>query len=149
MLVVFDIDGTVADIDHRLHHIKSKPKNWAAFDAAAKNDVVIKATRNLYFSLLYDSGHDLVFATGRNERNRKQTESWLAANGFKGYVKLYMRNATDFRQDSLVKQDMLNLIIAEFGKKPDLVFEDRTRVVKMWRDNGIFVLDCNQTGEIY
>jgi len=28
---VFDLDGTLANIDHRLHFIKTKPKNWPAF----------------------------------------------------------------------------------------------------------------------
>jgi hypothetical protein len=31
--VIIDIDGTLADTTHRLHHIKSKPPNWDAFFA--------------------------------------------------------------------------------------------------------------------
>lgn len=40
MLVVFDIDGTLANIEHRLDYVRSKPKNWKAFDAGIPNDKV-------------------------------------------------------------------------------------------------------------
>lgn len=29
--IVFDIDGTLADLSHRRHHVESRPKNWDAF----------------------------------------------------------------------------------------------------------------------
>ncbi len=37
-IVIFDIDGTLADISERVHHIKKKPKNWTAFNAGMAQD---------------------------------------------------------------------------------------------------------------
>lgn len=38
MFVVFDLDGTLADGDHRLHHITGETKDWRAFFAACGDD---------------------------------------------------------------------------------------------------------------
>lgn len=39
MLVAFDLDGTLANIDHRLHHVKNKPKCWVKFNEGIKDDL--------------------------------------------------------------------------------------------------------------
>ena len=38
---IFDIDGTLANCDHRLHHIQDKPKNWDLFYNGCMDDDVI------------------------------------------------------------------------------------------------------------
>lgn len=146
MLVVFDIDGTLANIDHRLDYVRSKPKNWAAFDAGIPNDKV-NAPVAAVFHQMVDAGHAVILASGRNERSRPATEQWFADNGLRGWQKLYMRKADDFRSDDVVKLEILNEIIRDYGKKPDMVFDDRPRVVRMWRDNGIFVFNVYQGEE--
>jgi 3-dehydroquinate dehydratase-2 len=60
MLVVFDIDGTLANIEHRLDYVRSKPKNWKAFDAGIPNDKVNPHVAEVFHSLR-DAGHDIVF----------------------------------------------------------------------------------------
>ena len=145
MLVVFDIDGTLANIDHRLDYVRSKPKNWKAFDAGIPNDKVNLPVAEIFWSLKEVVGNDIIFASGRNERSRQATEDWLQDNNLWDYhSKLYMRKADDFRSDDIVKQEILDQIIADYGKKPDMVFDDRPRVVRMWRDNGIFVFNVYQ-----
>ena len=148
MLVVFDIDGTLANIEHRLDYVRSKPKNWRAFDAGIPNDKVNPHVAEVFFGLRND-GHDIIFASGRNERSRDATVDWLDRKNFwcADSSKLYMRKADDFRSDDIVKQEILDEIIADYGKKPDMVFDDRKRVVDMWRRNGIWVFDCNQSGQ--
>ena len=32
-IAIFDIDGTLADISQREHHVRKQPKNWKAFFA--------------------------------------------------------------------------------------------------------------------
>jgi hypothetical protein len=147
MLVVFDIDGTLANIEHRLDYVRSKPKNWKAFDAGIPNDVLNQRVALVFWALQEQDFHDIVLASGRNERSRQATEQWLTANALGGYQKLYMRKADDFRSDDIVKQEILEEIIADYGRKPDMVFDDRPRVVKMWRDNGIFVFNVYQGEE--
>lgn len=143
MLVVFDIDGTLANIDHRLDYVRSKPKNWKAFDAGIPNDSVNLPVAKVFRSMRF-VGHDIVLASGRSDRTRTMTQDWLLANDLIGYKKLYMRRDGDFRADDVIKQEILDQIIADFDQKPDMVFDDRPRVVSMWRDRGIFVFDVYQ-----
>ena len=37
-VVVFDVDGVLADVRHRLRHVERKPKDWPAFFAAMGDD---------------------------------------------------------------------------------------------------------------
>lgn len=148
MLIVFDIDGTLADIEHRRGFVQSKPKNWAAFDAGIPNDSVNGAVAAVFRKFAVDQAfHTVVLASGRSEKTRAATKDWLAKNRLTGWQKLYMRKADDFRGDDIVKREILDDIIADYGQKPDMVFDDRPRVVKMWRENGIFVFDVYQGTE--
>jgi len=146
MLVVFDIDGTLANIQHRLNHIQSTPKNWPAFDAGIPNDTVIKYVAEVFHSLSA-AGSIIVLVSGRNERTREATVSWLTDKNLHTWDKLYMRSADDFRSDDIVKREILDEIVREYGRKPDMVFEDRPRVIRMWRDEGIFVFNVYQGEE--
>lgn len=143
MLVVFDIDGTLANIEHRLDYVRSKPKNWKAFDAGIPNDKVNEPVAEVFDTIVM-GGHTVILASGRNERSRQATEDWLRKNSFNAYEKLYMRKADDFRSDDIVKQEILDEIIADYGKKPDMWFDDRPRVVKAIRSRGVFVFDVYQ-----
>lgn len=145
MLVVFDIDGTLANIDHRLDYVRSKPKNWKAFDAGIPNDKVNYPVADVFWSLRDKA--TILLASGRSEHTRKATVKWLKRNCFGSYAKLYMRKADDYRSDDIVKKEILDEIIADYGCKPDMVFDDRPRVVRMWRDNGIFVFNVYQGEE--
>lgn len=143
MLICFDIDGTLANIEHRLDYVRSKPKNWKAFDAGIPNDIVNDPVASV-FDAMVDAGHTVILASGRNDRSRQATVDWLTANSLVGYQKLYMRKADDFRSDDIVKQEILDQIIADYGKKPDMWFDDRPRVVKAIRSQGVFVFDVYQ-----
>ncbi len=147
MLVVFDIDGTLANLDHRLGFVRTKPKNWPAFFAGIPNDTVNQPVAEVFHSLK-NAGNTIIFASGRGEETRASTEKWLQDNNLWNYTaKLYMRPAKDYRGDDIIKREILDQIVADFGKKPDMVFDDRPRVVKMWRDEGIFVFDVYQGDE--
>lgn len=146
MLVVFDIDGTLADNHHRIDYVRTTPKDWAKYDAGIHDDAVIIPIAKI-FRLFVEEGHAVVFATGRNKRSREATELWLAENNLRGGEKLYMRAANDFRHDDIVKCEMLDQIIADYGKKPDLWFDDRPRVVRAIRAQGVFVVDVYQGTE--
>jgi FMN phosphatase YigB (HAD superfamily) len=149
MIVVFDIDGTLANCEHRLHHIKNKPKNWMKFFDEMVLDTPIEEMVDLHDSLrIYN---DVIYCTGRTDTHRKQTEDWLmqhldmqdynedipASEIFQGI--LYMRKKNDSRPDYITKVDLLNDIIREHGR-PDLWFDDRQGVVDAIRDQGIRVL---------
>jgi hypothetical protein len=146
MLVCFDIDGTLANIDHRTSYVRSKPKNWKAFEAGIPYDSVNKPVARMFHALLAD-GATIILASGRGGQSRGATTDWLLRHGLSPWDKLYMREAGDYRSDVIVKREILDLIISDYGKKPDMVFDDRPGVVQMWRDEGIFVFDCYQGKE--
>ena len=43
---VFDIDGVLADVRHRLHHVTARPKDWDAFFGAAPDDPPLREGLN-------------------------------------------------------------------------------------------------------
>jgi beta-phosphoglucomutase-like phosphatase (HAD superfamily) len=132
-VVVFDLDGTLADCSHRLHYIKGETKDWAGFYASVKYDAPIPEMVKLCKSL--HVLNKIVICTGRSDVCRDDTLDWLSDHGLTCDA-LYMRKANDRRPDYVVKLDLLRLM-RRSGFDPYMVFEDRSQVVKMWRDAGI------------
>jgi hypothetical protein len=136
-IAVFDIDGTLADVSQRLHHVRSKPKNWDAFFAAMAQDKAIASMVRLC-NLLHEAGVRIVLCSGRPERYRADTVSWLAREGVR-YDELRLRRDGDRRSDTIAKREMLA------GIDPAhvlFIVEDRTSVVEMWRAQGFVCLQC-------
>lgn len=139
---IFDIDGTLADGNHRQHWVRTKPKNWNAYNKAMHLDTPIHPviTTLLALSVVYD----IVISSGRQDKDRKVTEEWFDKHGIP-FTKLYMRKTGDYRDDTIVKEEMLREIEKTFNVIA--VFDDRVKVVDMWRKNGLYVFDCNRTRE--
>jgi hypothetical protein len=140
LCAIFDLDGTLADLSHRAHLIQhvdynaNTPRQWEAFYAGMKHDTLIGPMRIVLHSLqMRRTG--IVICTGRGEENRDVTEWWLTENNIFPDG-LYMRAAGDFRQDVEVKGELADKILAD-GWLPFVVFEDRSRVVEMWRARGL------------
>ena len=138
MLYIFDIDGTLADISHRLHLIKQKPANWTAFFAACREDKPIPEVLNIA-NALASEGYRIVYVTGRSDEIREQTGQWLMCFGAP-YGFLFMRKQGDHREDSIVKAELLVELEKKFpDEKIAGVFEDRQQVVDMYRAKGLRV----------
>ena len=101
---MIDIDGVVADVRHRLHLIESRPKRWDEFFDASADDPPLPAGVGLVLELAAE--HDVVWLTGRPERNRRLTEAWLAAHGLPDGT-LLMRRDRDFRPAREAKREQL------------------------------------------
>lgn len=129
---IFDLDGTMFDCSHRLHHIEESPKDWRAFFAATSGDSPIAHIIEMAHALSKTA--DLVFVSGRSDECRAATCEQLRAHRLSG--PLYMRKTGDHRDDNIIKGELLDLVIAD-GYAPIMAFEDRTRVVNMWRARGI------------
>ncbi len=136
-IVIFDIDGTLADISERVHHIRKKPKNWNAFNAGMAQDKAIHSMIRLC-NLLYAAGLHIVLCSGRNEKNRPETVEWLQKQRV-NYHDLLLRKDEDYRSDAVVKREILQGL-----EKNQILFvvEDRSRVVEMWRSEGLTCLQC-------
>jgi len=145
-IVIFDIDGTLANIEHRLHHVKNGNKNYTAFAAELHKDTPIKPIVNL-LNLLWYKDHTILLVSGRGEESRADTEYWLNAH-LNGYHCLYMRPAKDYRKDYIIKKEILSQIRKDYpGEEIAFVVDDRTSVVKMWREQGLICLQCNEWEE--
>lgn len=136
-VIVFDIDGTIADIEHRRHFVRSKPRNWPAFNRAMVHDTPYPDIIWL-FNVLKAAGCTMLIASGRGSEDRAKTETWLANNGIV-YEKLYMRPAKDSRADNIIKAEIIEQIRTEYGE-PYLWFDDRNQVVDAIRAAGVRVL---------
>ena len=142
--VIFDIDGTLADISHRLHYI-TKPdengkKDWNNFNMEMHKDYLKKDVFGLY-ELCYDAGWNIAVVTGRFDTYQAMTIKWLMDHNIH-YQQLHMRKAGDYRSDFEVKQDVYN----EHLKHLPIMFvvDDRQQVVDMWRENGLTCLQCQK-----
>lgn len=131
---IFDIDGTIADLSHRLPHIQKTPKDWDAFFAACPDDVPIIHTIKLAIDLALAEAR-IVYVSGRSDQCRPETEAWLRHHALPA-GRVYMRQAGDHRPDHEVKVELLNQLRAD-GLVPVMAFDDRNSVVKMWRGLGI------------
>jgi phosphoglycolate phosphatase-like HAD superfamily hydrolase len=140
--VIFDVDGTLSDTTHRRNFVEKGERNWAEFNARMGEDVINTAVVELYRTLWDSQKYDIIIVTGRSEAFRKVTEQWLVWNHIP-FNRLLMREAKDNRQDSIVKQDILDALKAE-GKDILFAVDDRQQVVDMWRRNGITCLQCDE-----
>ncbi len=136
-IVIFDIDGTLADVSERIHHVKKKPRDWNAFFAGMAQDKAIHSMVRLC-NVLHASGIRIILCSGRSEEHRDETVKWLSEKGVR-YHDLLLRKDQDRRSDTVVKREML----AAIDKSLILfVVEDRSRVVEMWRSEGLVCLQC-------
>ena len=138
LTVIFDLDGTLALIDKR-RALAAKPDgkiNWKTFFAPENisldepNDPVIKT-----FQAMKASGFRVGIFSGRDSISRKETEAWLAQHGIDPDF-LLMRAKGSFTPDDVLKKQWLDQETAA-GHQIMCVFDDRDKVVKMWRDNDI------------
>ena len=139
MFVVFDLDGTLSNTSHRSHFLtEHKPKKWREFYLACSDDTLQRHTRSVLIAL-HRSGHHIEIWSGRSDLVRQMTEEWLRFYDIWYAIGvLRMRREGDYRSDVTLKREWLKLCTTEGAiKSPDLVFEDRDRVVEMWRQHGI------------
>ncbi|MCI0550262.1 MAG: polynucleotide kinase [Anaerolineae bacterium] len=136
-IVIFDIDGTLADVSERIHHVKKKPKDWDAFFKGIPQDKAIQSMVRLC-NILHSSGIRILLCSGRREQDRPKTIEWLAQQGV-NYHELILRRDGDRRSDVIVKREMLSGLDRS---KILFVVEDRSGVVEMWRSEGLVCLQC-------
>lgn len=140
--VIFDLDGTLALIDKR-RAISQNPDtgkmNWDVFfdpaniDLDQPNHAVIQMAQTLKAA-----GNRIIILSGRSKATKDATRNWLDKFNVPFDV-LKMRptsNEFKFKPDDKLKQDWLDQL---FTDKSDIlcVFDDRQKVVDMWRSNGL------------
>lgn len=182
-MIIFDLDGTLANCEHRRHFVQpyekkwveeeiyfgpefkgqsgnhwfnkdgtiwNGKKDWRAFYYACDKDEPIEPVIN---NLRRHSQHTNVqIWSGRCESVREKTIEWFDKHiscfaprkWFDENLK--MRPIGDNTPDDQLKERWLDDQLAGGGQQIDFVFDDRPKVVRMFRRRGIFVFDCNQDG---
>lgn len=160
--VLCDIDGTLADATHRLHYLEETPKNWKGFFGDMGEDPFRKEIWEQVLATAKEHGARIILMSGRPDTHRGVTDQWLDRNGIHdmawmtakgyreedlsesvkplvGYETIIMRRAGDSRPDEDVKKALLEkyLLHQDIVK----VFDDRPRVIRMWRELGLDVVD--------
>ena len=144
-LHVFDLDGTLASIDHRLFLIKRDKPDWNTFfDLCGMDrpiDWVIRLMR-----ICHQNGEVLIL-TGRSDAVKGKTEAWLKKHT-DGWDWLVMRPHGDYSPDDELKKHQLEHFLSEHPEHVvQFIVDDRQRVVDMWRKMGWNVLQCEAWSE--
>lgn len=130
--VIFDIDGTLA-------HIREGGRS--PYDGTrVHEDTVDVAVARMLNQL--DGLNRIIIMSGRDAKYRPETEKWLRDNNIR-YDEFYMRPEGDVRKDHVVKLELFDAHVRD-RFAVHAVFDDRNRVVEMWRSIG---LKCMQVQE--
>lgn len=140
MIIVCDLDGTLFDIQHRVH--LAQEKKWDEFHSQMKLDRLNKDVAN-FIEWSSWRGMYVILSTGRNERYRFLTTEIL--NDYKvPWDSLLMRDDGDWRSDTIIKPEkvmaFLERNVMGSPKKPNeivmTILEDRDKMVECWRGLG-------------
>ena len=137
-LAVFDVDGVLADVRHRVHHLEAGRNDWRAFFAAAKDDPALETGLALAHELATE--HDLAYLTGRPDGLRRVTRRWLTRHGLPPGP-LVMRPAGDYRPARVMKLAALRRLAAD--QDIEIVIDDDQEVVRALEEAGFAVLHAS------
>lgn len=136
LAVIYDVDGTLADVSGIRHYVTDDPKrkNFQKFHAAASYcrpnmEIVEMAQATARFGI-----YNFV-VTARSEMWRYRTATWLRKWEVP-YAALLMRADGDSRGDVEIKRDILARI-REKGYRVVYAVDDNPSVIELWRSEGI------------
>jgi len=138
-IVICDIDGTIANNDHRQHFLEGK-KDWDGFFSELLRDKpiysIIEKVKNLH-----SDGKNIAFITGRPDRYRAETVKWLNLY-FEFEYLLLMRKNNDKRNKLMIKKELFenNFSTSEIV----CCFENDRELIKLWKQIDIKVVDINE-----
>jgi predicted kinase len=131
-ITIFDLDGTLTHANGKRSYF-----DWYKCDRDDLDQVVYRA-----YQRHLAAGDTIFIITGREEYARESTELWLSTYA-PGYQRLLMREKDDRRPDYVVKAELYNEHIK--GKfNVEVIYEDKPKVVDMWRELGLKVFQVSK-----
>ncbi|WP_233963512.1 phosphatase domain-containing protein [Pectobacterium versatile] len=144
-VVIVDLDGTLALNKHRSHFIDKsdgRKADWISYFEACDRDLpnmpVIESV-----NALERQGYKIHIFSARGDLVKEKTVDWLSRHGVM-YDELTMREMDTFTADEKLKRFWLLDFYPNYKEDILCVFDDRDKVVKMWRELG---LTCFQVAE--
>ena len=134
--VIFDIDGTLADVDEFLHHLVHRPdspRDWEGFHTAV-GEAKVKQDILSMLHLYEIRGVHIILLTSRNIEWFNETVAWLGKNHI-DYDMLVMRSKNDRRPAPEFKEDRLKRIMLEYNIVH--LFDDHPGVCGVAKELGI------------
>jgi hypothetical protein len=130
---IYDVDGTLANVDPYLHYVRGSNRDYDAFHEASINALPnIEVVEMLNNSV--SDGHSILVVTSRKEKYRGLTSMWLAKNNIISHA-LFMRADDDNRPDYEAKKDMLDNITKLWDVTHAI--DDNPNVIRLWEDHDI------------
>lgn len=142
-VIICDLDGTLS-----LFQYTNGIMLRDAYDAAKSNQDFINVPVAQALKAFQQLGHEIIFLSGREDKFRIPTEEFLqrVCDEYDVvYDKLFMRQTGDNRPDDIIKKEIFDKEIKD-KYFVTAIFDDRPKVVRMWRSIGLFVFDCNYRG---
>ena len=138
--VIFDMDGTLADVSSIRHHIKkfdaTKRRIVKHFNRFHAESVSVPPHQHVVSAAQMSKmlGNSVLVVTARKHMWRHHTAWWLAMHQVPSDM-LIMRGNDDNRPDYEVKRDMLETIRQAY----DVIhaWDDSPHVIKLWKEEGI------------
>jgi len=152
--VIFDLDGTLADITERrkLSIRDDGSMDWKKFFDPV--NIKLDIPRKDIFKMAYDAknaGNDIIICSGRSDATYWATRKWLmyawgslysyefTNEHQEFYSRLIMRSDSDHRPDTELKLWMLDKYLDV--SKLQYIVDDRPSVIRSWRSCGLTVHD--------
>lgn len=143
-VAVVDIDGTIADLKHRLDCLEQTPKDYLRFFDRVDMDSPIVTIIDAVYRLRY-AGYTIVALSGRPDSCGAKTWSWLRGTEYMtesmGPMSpipdyLFMRRGGDHRPDDQVKRQLMEKMFAAGLRKDAIkvIIDDRDSVCAVWRE---------------
>jgi len=107
MIIIFDLDGTLANNDKRKYLVEEGNHNWDKFYEDCINDTPNMPVVMIYKILQAQQNTKMVILSGRSEIVKEETIEWLTDNKI-FYEILKMRPIGDNTPDEELKRKWLN-----------------------------------------
>ncbi len=128
LCVVCDLDGTLAH-----HNNKRSIFDWQQVIVDDLDERI-----KLEIELHKNNGTKVLIVTGRDGLAKTKTIEWLSKHDVH-YDELFMKGENDQRKDVIVKREIYDNFIKD-KYNVLFVYEDRSKVVEMWRALGLKVM---------
>jgi len=144
--IIVDVDGTISNCEHRINFAKTQ--DWDEFHSRCDCDEQIKENLDVVAGLA--DTFEIILVTGRPEKYRQQTETWLKDQMVYHLITdVLMRPKDDYSPDGVMKEGLITEYFGSLStalEKVTVILDDRDKVVDHFRGLGFNVWQVAESG---